>query len=51
MLGQAIGAQALAYAGLRDLASEWSGPRPAGVAAGAADKAGAEPRSGRATRP
>jgi hypothetical protein len=51
MLGRAIGAQALGDGGLRELASERSGPRPGGVAPGAADKAAAEVRTGRATRP
>lgn len=31
MLGEAIAAQALGHAGLRDLASEHGGPRPAAV--------------------
>jgi len=31
MDGRAIGAGSLADAGLRRLASEWDGPRPAGV--------------------
>lgn len=31
MLGEAIGCQALGHAGLRQLASEQSGPRPAAV--------------------
>lgn len=51
MLGRAIGAQALGAAGLRELASETTGPRPGGVAASHADKAAAEVRTGRATRP
>ena len=31
MLGEAIGSQALAHAGMRRLASEFGGPRPAAV--------------------
>ena len=34
MDGRAIGAAALAYAGLRGLASEMDGPRPAGIELG-----------------
>lgn len=58
MLGRAVAAQALGESGLRNLASELRGPRPA--ATGAAAETEAEPRSvavtekkqgSRATRP
>ncbi len=57
MNGEAIGARPLAAAGLRALASEQDGPRPAGVAgahevaAVGGARAGAEARTVRAVRP
>ena len=60
MNGQAIGAQPLAFAGLRQLTTEAVGPRPGGVRADRAAAAGAqarlarspsEPRTKAATRP
>ena len=51
MNGQPIAAQALAHAGLRELASEFAGPRPAGVPSGRTPAVGGEARTGRATRP
>lgn len=51
MLGQAISAQTIGRAGLRELASEYGGPRPAGTAAAARAAAAKEPRTGQATRP
>ncbi len=49
MLGTAIAARAIGAASRRVLASEQAGPRPAGTAV--ADRAAAEPRATRATRP
>jgi hypothetical protein len=53
MNGQAIGAQPLAEAGLRRLASEAAGPRPGAVGAAAAAQAetlGIAPRRDEAAR-
>ncbi len=49
MLGAAIAARAIASAGRRILASEQTGPRPAGISD--TGRAAADPREMRATRP
>lgn len=49
MLGAAIAARAIGAAGRRILASEQTGPRPAGTSE--TGRASAEPRETRATRP
>jgi hypothetical protein len=51
MNGQPIAAQALGDAGLRTLASEHAGPRPAAVPALRTPAVGSEARAARATRP
>jgi hypothetical protein len=47
----AIASQPLAYAGLRDLVTELSGPRPAGTSNDALNRIGLDARTSRATRP
>ena len=49
MLGAAIAARAIGAAGQRVLASEQTGPRPAGTSQ--TGRAAADPRDMRATRP
>lgn len=51
MLGEAISAQAPGHAGLRALASEHGGPRPAGVRPEETQAPCGESRTARATRP
>lgn len=60
MLGEAIASQALGHAGLRTLASEHGGPRPAAVREDVSEAAAvgdrlerieADPRTERAARP
>ena len=51
MNGMPIGAQAIAYSGLRALPSEWTGPRPGGVRGSETERTQAETRTKRATRP
>ena len=51
MNGQAIAAQAIAYARLRELATEQTGPRPAGTGAETTAPQPGEGRFARATRP
>lgn len=51
MNGYAIGAQALGHAGLRDLPTEYGGPRPGGVRTGETLHAAHGGRIVRATRP
>lgn len=51
MNGSAIGAQAIGDAGLRQLATEHGGPRPAGVRPDERAVAVAEMRTTRATKP
>ena len=50
MNGKAIGAQPLAEAGLRDLPSEYFGPRPGGVRSAETDRRTDEARTARVTR-
>jgi hypothetical protein len=50
-LGEPISAQPIAEAGLRRLASELVGPRPAAIAAGKTRVEPAERRTALATRP
>ncbi|MBX3562465.1 MAG: hypothetical protein KF780_11715 [Sphingomonas sp.] len=49
MLGAAIAARAIGAAGRRVLASEQTGPRPAGTSE--TNRIAADPRDARATRP
>ena len=50
-LGETIAAHAIADAGLRRLATEIGGPRPAGTRSGETKRESAEARTARASKP